>query len=217
VPVELAYRVRAEGHDSGELLQYLKALGTQYVAVHGPKSKEYYRDFRRPDRLNSLPVVYRNDDDVVYELPGRPLAHVLNRGESADRDVLEHPGSLARYVAAIDDPARPTLAVQWLDVDRLTISGHLKAGDLVSVQINAAEGWKARQDGREVSLGIDGLGFLVVNVASGSPIQLTFEGTTEQRLMAALSALAWVTAIGFWLKRGRHPLAAAKAGHYETE
>ena len=37
------------------LLQ-LKALGAEYVVVHGPESREYYRDFVRPERVAGCPA-----------------------------------------------------------------------------------------------------------------------------------------------------------------
>ncbi len=54
VPVDLAYRIRAasnlwHGHETEDTLAELKALGAQYVVVHGPKSREYYRDFVHPE------------------------------------------------------------------------------------------------------------------------------------------------------------------------
>ncbi len=197
VLVELAYRVRSEGHSPDEILRYLTAMGTEYVAVHGARSKEYYRDFRRPDRLSSLPVVYHEDDNTIYSLPARPLAHLVNQTELPDQNALE------RFVAAIEDSQRPALNVAWQDASRLSISGTVRPGDLVEVQVNATDGWKAMQDGREVPLSADGLGFLVVHAAASpqTRIELGFHGTTEQRVMAALCLLAWAGAIGAFARQ----------------
>jgi len=211
VPVELAYRVRAEGRSADEILMYLKAMGTEYVAVNGAKSKEYYRDFRPPDRLASLPVVYQADDDVVYSLPARPLANLVNEGELPDDDVLERTEYLRKYVTAHEDGTRPALNVSWQNVSRLLISGSVRSGDLVAVQVNAADGWKATQDGREVPLTADRLGFLVVHPspAPQTMIDLTFYGTTEQRVMAGVSAIAWIAAIAGRIRVRRHASDAA--------
>jgi hypothetical protein len=209
VPVELAYRVRSEGRSADEILMYLKAVGTEYVAVHGEKSKEYYRDFRRPDRLGSLPVVYREDDDAVYAVPARPLAHLVSESELPDQDVLEHPDSMRKYVMGREDAARPALRVAWQGVSRLAINGPVRAGDLVAVQVNAAEGWKATQDGREVPLTADRLGFVVVHPspAAQTRIELAFHGTAEQRLMATLGVIAWIGAIAVRIRARRRPAA----------
>ena len=91
VPYDLAYRIRAAsnlwpGHEAEDTLLELKALGAEYLVVHGPKSREYYRDFIRPDRVASaLPVAFHTEDDTIYRLPSRPLAHLLKAGRVAGR------------------------------------------------------------------------------------------------------------------------------------
>jgi hypothetical protein len=217
VPVELAYRIRTADTSPADVLMFLKAVGTEFVAVHGEKSKEYYRDFRRPDRLGSLPVVYRSGDDAIYSLPARSLAHLVNPAELPVQDVLEHAGSMASYVAAIEDQTRPRLKVEWPDVSRVMVSGQVRSGDLVAVQVNAADGWKATQDGRDVAWTADRLGFLVVHAspATDTRIELRFEGTREQRIMAGVCALAWTLAIGAWIRSWRRrkpePIAAGRS------
>jgi hypothetical protein len=216
VPVEMAYRIRTAGTSPADVLLFLKALGTEYVAVHGEKSKEYYRDFRRPDRLGSLPVGYRSGDDAIYQLPPRPLAHLVTTAELPDRDVLEHPDSMAPYVAAMENPTRSPLKVEWSDVSRLWISGTVRQGDLVAVQVNAVDGWKARQNGQEIPWTADRLGFLVVHPspAAETRIELRFEGTTEQRVMAVLSVIAWAIALGALIRsRSRLGAAATEGKH----
>ncbi len=189
VPVDLAYDIRA-GHDPLTALLELKALGAQYVVIHGPQSKEYYRDFLRPERIaSSLPPVYRTEDDTIYALPAQSLAHLVKPEEA---------GKLARYVAAIEDPSRPALDTRWLDAGALDITGPTAPpGDLVSVQVNADPGWRAMQDGRELAMTQDNLGFILLtpSPAAATHIELRYRGTLEQRLMAGLSALAWVVAL----------------------
>jgi hypothetical protein len=209
VPVELAYRIRTAASPA-DMLMFLKVVGAEYVAVHGEKSNEYYRDFRRPDRLGSSPVIYRNGDDVVYSLRAGSLAHLVTEDEVPHQDVLEHPQIMSRYVSAIGDPARPVLSVEWIDVNRIVITGTVRAGDLVAVQVNAADGWKAMQDGREVLWKPDGFGFLVLQAFPGAAtrIELQFEGTAEQRVMAMICAIAWMGAIAGWVITRRRNLSA---------
>jgi len=197
VPVDLAYRVRV-GSDAASTLIDLKALGAQYVVVHGAKSREYYRDFLRPQRLSGLPVAYRTEDDAIYALPARPLAHLISRDEAPDSDVRSHPEALARYVAAMEDPSRPPLAARWAGASVLEVSGPVPAGKLVAVQVNADPGWRATQDGREIAIARDGIGFMVLDAApaAAARIELRYHGTGEQRIMAGVSAAAWVLALG---------------------
>jgi hypothetical protein len=199
IPYDLSYDIRA-GHDAARALLELKALDAQYVVIHGPRSQEYYRDFQRPDRVSAnLPEVYHIEDDTIYALPPRPLAHLATPEELTD---------LPRYVAGIEDPARPVLQTRWLDAGALDIAGPAPLpGQLVSVQVNAGPGWRASQDGRPLPIARDQLGFLVLTPAPAlaTRIALRYRGTLEQRLMAALCVLSWLAALAAlrWRRAGK--------------
>lgn len=204
IPVDLAYRIRAAsnlwpGHETEDTLLELKALGAEYVVVHGPQSREYYRDFVRPERVaESLPAVYRMEDDTIYRLPSRPLAHLMRPQELPNRDVRDHPQALARYVTAMEDTSRPVLGAQWTDTGTLTITGPAMPPDeLVAVEVNADPGWRATQDGRDIAITQDKLGFILLHpsAAARTQIELRYRGTAEQKIMAAVSAIAWVCAL----------------------
>jgi len=173
VPVDLAYKVRT-GQDTQETLRDLKELGAEYVVVHGPKSREYYRDFLRPERIAAiLPAVYHIEDDTIYALP-----------------TLEGLGG------------------KWKGTDTFKVYGPKLSGEPVPVKINWDPGWRATQDGRDVAIDRDRLGFIVLRPASAGPIELRYHGTAEQRIMAGLSVIAWAAAImGLRVRlRGRHRL-----------
>jgi len=214
VPVDLAWGIRAAGnlrpgHETEDTLLELKALGAEYVVVHGPKSREYYRDFVRPERMAAgLQAVYHTEDDTIYALPPRPLAHLMRPEEIPDSDVREHHEALTRYVAAIDDPARPALQTRWIGTGTLEMTGPAPPGDLVAIQVNADPGWRATQDGHEIPITQDQLGFVVLHPtpAAATRIELRFRGTIEQRIMAAVSVLAWLACLfALWGRRFRLP------------
>ncbi len=188
VPYDLSYDIRA-GTDAARALLELKALDAQYVVIHGPRSREYYRDFQRPERIAAnLPAVYHIEDDTIYALPPRPLAHLATPEELT---------SLPDYVAGIEDPSRPVLQTRWLDAGALDVTGPApRPGDLVSIQVNATPGWRASQDGRALPIAQDRLGFIVLTPAAApaTHIALRYHGTLEQRLMAALCVLSWLAA-----------------------
>jgi hypothetical protein len=191
VPVDLAYRIRSGSE--GTLLD-LKALGAQYVVIHGPKSREYYRDFMRPERVaGHLPVAFHMEDDTVYALAARPLAHLLRSGELPGEDAREHAEALVPYVAAIDDPSRPALVTRWTDTSSLTVAGPVPPDTVIEVQVNADPGWRATEAGREIAMTQDQLGFIVLHPApaAAAHIELRYRGTAEQRIMAAVCILAW--------------------------
>jgi len=71
--------------------------------------------------------------------------------------------------------------------------------------VNGDPGWRAEQDGRPIALEEDQLGFLVLRPAPAARtrLDLIYEGTAEQRVMAGVSALAWCGALAL-LWRRRH-------------
>jgi hypothetical protein len=73
------------------------------------------------------------------------------------------------------------------------------------VLVNHDPGWRAEQDGRPVSIEATKLGVILVRARSSaqSRITLRYEGTLEPRMMAAVSGLAWVLAIGALFRRRR--------------
>jgi hypothetical protein len=217
VPVDVAYHVRVgggpwTGHETEETLLELKALGAEYVVIHGVKSREFYRDFLRTERITgTLAPVFHIEDDTVYKLPFRSLAHVMRKEELPDADVTYYPQALSRYVAAMEDPARPALTAQWKDFNTLEVAGTVPLANVVAVQVTDDPGWKATQDGREIGIEKDRLGFMVLNpaAASATRIELRYRGTAEQKAMAGLCILAWIGAIGGLFWRGERRVASS--------
>jgi hypothetical protein len=205
VPWELSYRVRSAQTDS--TLSMLKAMDTGYVVIHGPQSREYYRDFVRPERISAvLPAVYREEDDTVYALPPHPLAHLTSREELPGPEPDKYPQALERYIAAMDDTTRPVLHTEWRGTTMFEIAGPMDAGRLVSVSMNADSGWHATQDGREIPIETDNLGFVVLRptASAAAAIEMRYRVGAEPRIMAAVSLLAWVGAVAglfLWRKR----------------
>ena len=97
----------------------------------------------------------------------------------------------------MEDPARPPLSAVWQDQNTLRVSGAIPRDALVYVQVSHHPGWRATQDGRPLPIKPDALGFMVIKAAAApqSAIELRYTGTLEQRVMAGLSALAWIAAL----------------------
>ena len=101
---------------------------------------------------------------------------------------MPRPQTLARYVAAIDDPSRPELSVRWTDAGALTITGPVPPADIVDLQVTAGPGWQATQNGHQIPVEEDRLGFLVLHPAPAlaTQIDLRYRGIPEQDAMAAI-------------------------------
>ncbi|HYZ86592.1 MAG TPA: hypothetical protein VE621_19415, partial [Bryobacteraceae bacterium] len=74
-PVMWASRIR---HDVGlgdTARRWLQQLGVEYVVVHGPKSTEFYRDYRDPAKFEGkLQKVYEFEDNRIYRVPFESFA-----------------------------------------------------------------------------------------------------------------------------------------------
>ena len=205
MPLDLAYHVRTgkslrPGREVADALLELQALGVEYMAVHGRNSKEYYRDYADPERLAAaIPRTFRLEDDAVYRFRPFPLAHPMREDDLPGDDAGAHPERLERYVAAMSD----TLRTRWLDTTSLAIDGPIAAGQVVAVQINADPGWEALQDGHPIPMAIDRLGFITLRPvpATTAHIDLRYRGTAEQRIMAAIDALALLGALAALVMR----------------
>jgi hypothetical protein len=168
-PFNAAYQIRT-GSSGADAVRELAALGVEYVVVHGPNSREHYRDFKNPRKFEGLlEAVWREEDDVIYRVPFPSLAHLAGTAPAA-------------------------LPVTWRGPSELGIEGAIPAGQVVSLLVNYDPGWMASQDGRPIAIDQDGLGFMVLraNPSQAARIELQFRSSLEQRLMAAVSLLCWL-------------------------
>jgi hypothetical protein len=205
IPVHFIYQIRTgigspEGLEGQQAISQLKAVGVEYVVVNGPASQEYYRDIQNPWKFEGLlERVFREGDDAIYRIPTHSLAHLVRPEELPPYPPIGgRLEFLDRYVAAIDDSSRPKLKTSWNGTNELLVEGSIPEGMLVSVQVSHNRGWTATQEGRPLRIDRDNLGFLALSplAAADARIELRYRGTTEQRVMAAISALAWVSALG---------------------
>jgi hypothetical protein len=205
-PLDLAYQIRTGigsnlGEDGRDAVMELKALGVEYVVIHGPKSEEYYRDVANATKFEGLlERVHSDGDNYIYRVPFHSYAHLARPNELP---IFHYPKSLPAYVAAIDGADRPRLASRWNGPKDLTIEGPVPEGMLVVALVNHSPGWRAEQDGRSVPLEATKLGVILVRArpSAGSLIRLRYAAPREPRVMAAVSGLAWIAALGALFRR----------------
>jgi hypothetical protein len=213
-PVDLAFQVRSgigskPGHRLEDALIEMKEMSVQYLVIHGPKSREYYRDAVNSVEFNGLPVAWHEQDDTIYDIGAASLAHIVFPGELPK---YKTPSAIAALAAAIDDPARPRLGAAWQDQNTLRITGTVPVDSSVYVHVSHHPGWRATQDGRPIAVEQDHLGFMQVKTspAAQSTIELHYTGTLEQRVMAVISGLAWLCGLaGLAMRRDRRRAPAA--------
>jgi hypothetical protein len=148
-------------------ITWLQAMGAHAMVVNGPESGDDYKDYQKPERFEGVvPTLHRERGDVIYQIPQRSasLAHVLHAGEATavQPTGLATEADLGRYVAAIEDPARPEALCDWRDPGQARIHAKLGRGDLVSVQVAYFSGWKAKVGGQSRKVQADGIGFILI-------------------------------------------------------
>ena len=117
-------------------VRLLRALGVEYIAVHGPRSREHHRDVKHPDKFDNLLERLRDGEDRVYRLPFRGYANLVRLDELPPRlPVGEETALAAPYVAAMDDAGRPLLGSGWIDNSHFEIRGATPEGMRITVRV----------------------------------------------------------------------------------
>jgi hypothetical protein len=176
-------------------LEWLKAFGCDAVIDAGPKSREVYHPYAHPERFEGLRELWREGDDVIYEVPrgSASLAHAVHASDLvAERPPAYNPHPFLRaYLAALEDPALPPAAFRWRGTGAAEVTASLRPEHLLSVQVTWDEGWSARVNGEPRRIWGDKLGQMVVEPRCSGPctVELIYGGA-EMRLARLVSRLA---------------------------
>jgi len=192
----------AGASDAQISITWLKAFGCHAVTVPGPNSREYYKPFRNPRKFEGvLPVLWHEEDDTIYAVPGRSasLAHVIPTSAVVRRPPVNGLDieDVARYVAALDDPAWPEAPFTWTDPEHGHISASVHPGQAVAMQVTYDRGWVAKTNGRSVPIDRDGIGLMVLrpDCDGQCDIDVVFEGGLERKICRAVSLLTMLAVI----------------------
>jgi hypothetical protein len=166
------YQTDAESSDFSML--WMKAFAVRAVAIGGPRSREFYKQFSFPDRYKGrLAVAWSSGDDYIYSVPARVtgLARVVHR-----ENLVSHPpangidvAEMRRFVADLDDPSLPAASWKWKDTNSASMTAILKPEHVIAVAVTYHPGWTASVGGNQVSIHSDGLGFVVIEPKCSGP------------------------------------------------
>ncbi len=193
------------GDRAGEVaVAWLKAFGARAVIVNGPKSEEPYKDVRHPEKYEGLlKELWRDGDDVIYEVPARlpSIAFAVPKDALLDAPPASFtdPAVLQRYVAAKEDAAMPAVRWQWVKPGRGRAEAALVPEHVITLHVTHHPGWEATANGRPIGVLRDGLGQIYLEPRCDGPcaIEMEFTGGWEMRiakaasLLAALAGIAW--------------------------
>lgn len=198
----------AESRAFENSMLWFKALGIRAVAVSGPRSTEVYKPFYHPLKFEGrLPVLWREGDDVIYEVPWKfySIAHAMYPADLVQRTPAHGVDTepLIPYVAAMESQDAPDLELRWTNNETMVIAGHLRAGQVVSIQENWDRGWHAIVNGSERPVFPDKLGLITVapNCNDNCNIELRYDGGMEMQVAHWVNRCAIAGSI-FWILFG---------------
>jgi hypothetical protein len=176
-------------------LGWLKAFGVDAIVGGDASSGEFYHPYAHPDKLHSLPVLWRDSTEVIYAVPrgSSSLAHAVRAGDLVAKEPLSYELNDARaYLAALEDPTLPPADFRWTGTGAAHITGNLRPEHLLSVQVTFDEGWHARVNGSPRRIWSDKLGQIVIEPRcdGACAVDLVYDGGTELRLARTASVLA---------------------------
>jgi hypothetical protein len=206
------YQIQS-GTNAGVSVQWLKAFGTRAIAVAGPNSTDAYKAFGDPRKFDGvLPLLWREGDDAIYEVPGRPasLAHVIPAAAVVKRAPIHglDIAPVTPYVAALEDPRYPLATFQWKGMSEAEIRAAVERGQAISVQVTYDAGWEAYANGRRQPIREDGIGLMVIEPDCHGPceVSLRYTGGKESVVTRAMSLGAMLVALSFWLFNAARPV-----------
>jgi hypothetical protein len=183
---------------------WLKAFGAHAISVSGPKSTDAYRAFANPRKFDGvLPLLWREGDDAIYEVPSRSpsLAHVIPAAAVVERTPIHGLDiePVEPYVAALDDPRYPLAAFQWKGMSEAEIRATVDRGQVIAVQVTYDPGWEAYANGKRQPVRGDAIGLMVIEPDCHGPceILLRYTGGKDRFVTRALSLAAMLVALAF--------------------
>jgi hypothetical protein len=200
----------AGARDAEVSILWLKAFGCHAIYVPGPNSRIATKPFVHPGKFQGvLPVLWHAEDDTIYAVPQRTksLGHVVPEAAIVQRQPIHglDTDEVARYVAALDDPALPGDVMTWPDPNRGHIDTILHPGQVLSIQSTYDKGWIATANGKPADVTRDGIGLTVVHPACDGPcsIEFVFDGGGERKVFRAVSWIMILCGLAGGLMRRR--------------
>jgi hypothetical protein len=193
-------------------VEWLKAFGTRAIAVSGPKSTDAYRAFANPRKFDGvLPLLWREGDDAIYEVPSPPasLAHAIPAAAVVKRTPIHGLDiePVEPYIAALEDSRYPPATFQWKGMSEAEIRATVERGQVVAVQVTYDRGWEAYANGKRQPIRPDAIGLMTIEPDCDGPceISLRYTGGTERVVTRAMSVAAMLVALAFcWLGATRN-------------
>lgn len=201
--------MNAGDQDAQYSLAWLKAFGARAISVSGPNGQEYYKPIVNSKKFDGLlSEIWRDGDDVIYEIPSRSssLAHVIPSSAVVSKKPIHGLDTepIQPFLAALDDPQYPVASMNWEGLSHAVIQATLKQGQVIAVQITDDPGWEATIEGKQQNIQADAIGQMIIqpDCIGDCTVSLTFTGGSETVMTRAFSIAAMlVTILLIWWDR----------------
>jgi hypothetical protein len=201
------------GKESRPTILWMQAMGADALYVSDHRSQEEYHDFVYPQKFaGALPVLYDDDKgNMLYRIPRRFAARV-RVVDTAKIDASKAPRFnddveyLQRYVDAIEKGPDAPGTLTRRGTDAMVLRARVEAGQSVLVQESYDTPWRARSEGRELSVRKDTMGFMLIDAPPGDrEIELEFVTPLENQVGRVVTGFTLVGLAGlFWMGRGKN-------------
>ena len=136
-----------EGEDSETALAWLKALRVKYVVVHDRNSREFYHDFKNPEKFKTIgeKVFDNSRGDKIFQIKTPGLAQIVDEEilslkkpkDGADLTAIDN------YVNFLEQGRKAE--VDWIGPKKLKVQvDDLKVGEGISLGVTYDPAWKVQ-------------------------------------------------------------------------
>jgi hypothetical protein len=171
---------------------WLEATGADAVIVHGPKSKEFYRDIVTPAKFKDWQVLYDDgEDNLIYRVPRR-FPGIARAVDTTAARAIPTPTGTARladarpYAKMLNEgPAIPA-TVRFTSSDSFVVSsaGPLPPNTSLTILESFDSSWRATANGRELPVIRDALGFMRIDAPPPGAREIHFQFSTPMQNQA---------------------------------
>lgn len=205
------------GDDLAATHTWLDVTGADAIIVHGPKSKEHYKDIVNTGKFKSWPILFDDgQDNIIYRVPRRypGLARLVETKAAQAVPPLVRNAELASanpYAKMLNAGPPLPLTVARQGSDAFLVSGlsASPAGVSLIVLESYDTPWRAYANGRELPIVRDPLGYMRIDHLPPGVSQVLFIFTTplENQLGRVLTTCSAAVLLGYWfLYRRKEPI-----------
>lgn len=192
-----SYQIR-EGYDSGITKDWMRALGVSLVLVNSDQSREYFHDFKKPEKFK--------DFKLLGTVSGNSLLFVENSylARLADSRILNTPKpkdgidrvALRQYNQNLLGSAQ----IVENSPSKISINSNPDHGQIVSIAISYHPNWKIDQTKATLSQDVLGNILIIPKYPGKQLLKINFQASIIDQLAPLVGSLVLIIAIIYYKK-----------------